>query len=182
MNFLDKFTSALPYDSFLAKYANPGETDAWNSTYARVQLNDQQTNLLKSFTRQTLVLCMAGTWCGDCVAQCPIFRRFEEACPLINIRFVDRDADPELTRELQICGAPRVPQTVFMSEEGKPVGRYGDRTLTKYRQMMGEFGGTLLPAKAEPTWAGVVQDWLNEFERIQYILRLSPHLRQKHGD
>ena len=28
----------------------------------------------------------------------------------------------------------------------------------------------------------VRQDWLNEFERAQWILRLSPRLRQIHGD
>jgi hypothetical protein len=28
----------------------------------------------------------------------------------------------------------------------------------------------------------VTQDWLNEFERVQWILRLSPRLRQAHGD
>jgi len=30
--------------------------------------------------------------------------------------------------------------------------------------------------------AQVTQDWLNEFERVQWLLRLSPRLRQKHGD
>jgi hypothetical protein len=28
----------------------------------------------------------------------------------------------------------------------------------------------------------VVGDWLREFERVQLMLRLSPRLRQKHGD
>jgi hypothetical protein len=27
-----------------------------------------------------------------------------------------------------------------------------------------------------------VQDWLDEFERVQLILRTSPRLRKKHGD
>ena len=30
--------------------------------------------------------------------------------------------------------------------------------------------------------AAVLQEWLNEFERVQWMLRLSPRLRQKHGD
>jgi hypothetical protein len=30
--------------------------------------------------------------------------------------------------------------------------------------------------------AQVTQDWLDEFERVQWILRLSSRLRQKHGD
>jgi hypothetical protein len=30
--------------------------------------------------------------------------------------------------------------------------------------------------------AAVTQDWLDEFERVQLLLRLSSRLRQKHGD
>jgi hypothetical protein len=30
--------------------------------------------------------------------------------------------------------------------------------------------------------AEVLQEWLNEFERVQWMLRLSTRLRQKHGD
>jgi hypothetical protein len=30
--------------------------------------------------------------------------------------------------------------------------------------------------------AATLQDWLNEFERIQLMLRLSPRLRRKHDD
>ncbi len=30
--------------------------------------------------------------------------------------------------------------------------------------------------------AATLQDWLDEFERVQLLLRLSPRLRQKRGD
>ena len=30
--------------------------------------------------------------------------------------------------------------------------------------------------------AATLQDWLDEFERVQLLLRGSPRLRQKHGD
>ena len=37
-------------------------------------------------------------------------------------------------------------------------------------------------APGDPRPAQVTQDWLNEFDRVQWLLRLSPRLRQKHGD
>ena len=37
-------------------------------------------------------------------------------------------------------------------------------------------------ATVEALLAEVTQDWLNEFERVQWLLRLSPRLRQMHGD
>lgn len=182
MDFQKAFDDGFSYVDFLSKYGSEQEQAAWQGTYSRVNLSESQTKLLSSFTRELRVLCMAGAWCGDCVSQCPIFRKFEEACPQIKLQFVDRDANSELAAELKICGGSRVPQVVFLSEDGKPIGRYGDRTLAKYRQMMGSVAGAVLPAAAANPLDAVVQDWLDEFERVQYILRLSPSLRQKHGD
>ena len=181
-DFQSAFEQGQPYNEFLKQYADADQLASWNSMLEQVQLTDHQKNLLGSFTRELRVLCMAGAWCGDCVRQCPIFRRFEEACPLLKIRYVDRDANEALAAELKICGGSRVPQVVFMSEDGKPVGRYGDRTLAKYRQLMADVPGAVLPEQGEEILAAVTQDWLNEFERVQYILRLSPSMRQKHGD
>jgi hypothetical protein len=39
--------------------------------------------------------------------------------------------------------------------------------------------GAALPADEA---AATLQAWLDEFERVQLILRLSARLRQKHGD
>ena len=46
----------------------------------------------------------------------------------------------------------------------------------------GEVGATGLVRSADPVQVQAVQDWLDEFERVQWILRLSPRLRRIHGD
>ena len=65
-------------------------------------------------------------------------------------------------------------------------GRYGDRTLSKYRalveQQTGESCASGIVTGGDPLLARVTQDWLNEFERVQWLLRLSPRLRQLHRD
>ena len=151
-----------------------------------VSLTDDQKNLLSSFKRQMNVLVMAGAWCGDCVSQCPILEHFENVSDKITIRYVDRDADPELAEELKICGGSRVPQLVIMSEDFLPVSREGDRTLARYREMAQQQFGTGCPTGLglgdDPVFPAVVQDWLDTFERAQLILRLSPSLRKRHGD
>ena len=48
------------------------------------------------------VLCLAGTWCGDCARQCPIFGHLEAAQPLIQMRFLDRDEHADVQRVLQL--------------------------------------------------------------------------------
>jgi hypothetical protein len=99
------------------------------------------------------------------------------------VRYLDRDAHPDAQRGLQINGGDRVPVVVFFSEDGFEVARYGERTLSKYRQLAQSLEGASCPTGvAAGGEAAVVQDWLDEFERVQWILRLSPRLRQLHGD
>lgn len=186
MNFFDRFSAGLPVNEFTARYGTPPQQVRWKQAWEAISLTDAQRNLLSSFKREMNVLVLAGVWCGDCSGQCPIFDRFAEAAPVIKIRYIDRDEHADVQKELQICGGNRVPMLVFFSEDGSEIGRYGERTLSKYRQMMQDFAGASCPTGlvrfGDPLLAQVTQDWLNEFERMQWLLRLSPRLRAKHGD
>ncbi len=186
MNLFDKYAHGLPYADFLTRYANDGQKQRWHQVHGQINLTPAQRQLLAAFTREMPVLCLAGAWCGDCINQCPIFERFAEAAPAIKVRFLDRDEHADVQRELKINGGDRVPVVVFFSEDGLEVARYGERTLSKYRQMMRDQAGAMCPTginvPGDPLLAQVTQDWLNEFERVQWLLRLSPRLRQKHGD
>jgi thiol-disulfide isomerase/thioredoxin len=186
MNLFPAFADALPLAAFLDKYGSASDKSRWAAAHAAITLTDSQKQLLARFTRETNVLVLAGAWCGDCVAQCPAFDRFAEAAPVLKVRYLDRDDHPDVQQALQINGGNRVPVAVFFSEDGYEVARYGERTLARYRQLAAQFGGeacaTGLVSKTDPVGVQVVQDWLDEFERVQWILRLSPRLRRKHGD
>jgi hypothetical protein len=188
MDFAAVFQSGLPYQEFLAKYGTDEHRRRWGEVHVRVVLSPEQRELLSGFKRQIKLLVMAGAWCGDCVQQCPIFEHFAAAAPAGNIvtRYVDRDADAGLQAELAICGAARVPSVLFLNEDDQPIGRYGDRTLSKYRQMAADQLGPSCPTGIVPPKQSlldaVTQDWLNEFERLQLMVRTSPRLRQKHND
>ena len=183
MNF-DRFAHGLDYDAFLARHANDVQKERWRNFHAQVRLTDVQRALLARFTRTMPVLCLAGAWCGDCVNQCPIFAHFAAVTPTIQLRFVDRDEHADVQKELQICGGNRVPVVVFFSEDGFEVARYGDRTLSKYRALTQELAGSTCPTGIgrDPLVDAVTQDWLDQFERAQWILRMSGRLRQKHND
>ena len=186
MNLAEHYHAALPYHDFLARYGTPEHQRRWADFHARVELTPAQRELLASFKREMNVLVLAGAWCGDCVQQCPIFDHFAAAAPAIGVRYVDRDADEGLKNHLSIMGGARVPLVVFLSEEGFEAGRFGDRTISKYRQMaqdqLGPACPTGLVAPAAELIAAVTQDWLEIFERVQWMLRLSPRLREKYGD
>jgi thiol-disulfide isomerase/thioredoxin len=184
VNLADKFSQGLAYGDFLARYADSGQKHRWQQVLDQVVLTPAQRELLGSFTRQMKVLCLAGTWCGDCSGQCPIFEQFARAAPVIQIRYLDRDDHADVQQELQINGGNRVPVLVFFSEDGVEASRYGERTLSKYRQMVRDQVGISCPTglASDTLLSQITQDWLNEFERVQWLLRLSPRLRQRHGD
>jgi hypothetical protein len=177
---------ALLYDDFFTTHGTPQDRARWDAVKQRVHLTEDQTQLLKLFKRTMKVLVLAGAWCGDCANNASIFECFASITPGIQPRYLDRDAYPEVQQELTINGGNRVPVVVFFSEDGHEAGRYGERTLSTYRRLVAseekELRAGASAVSAEQQLADVVADWLREFERIQYILRLSPRLRRLHGD
>jgi hypothetical protein len=186
MNLFDKWSAGLSYANFLSKYAGTSDNARWQFSLNQTVLNPDQQRLLKGFKRRMPVLCLAGAWCGDCANQCPIFERFAEVATVIETHYLDRDAHADVQRELRINGGDRVPVVVFFSEDGHEVARYGERTLAQYRHLAQYTSGAACPTginpSSDPVPAQVVQNWLDEFERVQLMLRLSPRLRQIHND
>ncbi|MEM6472351.1 MAG: thioredoxin family protein [Planctomycetota bacterium] len=186
LDFGELFDSGLGYGDFLDKYATPPQRERWDAVHGQVNLSDSQKSLLDGFTREMKVLVSAGAWCGDCVNQCPIFDHFSAANPKIRIHFFDRDDFKEFAESVSTCGGHRVPSALFLSEDNFVCGRYGDRTLATYRNMaatqLGPSCPTGIGAVNTSLLVNVTQEWLNEFERIQLMLRLSGRLRQLHGD
>lgn len=186
MDFLSKWPAGLSYTDFLNKYASVDQRSRWDAVFTQVALTEAQKTLLSGFQRDMLIAVVAGAWCGDCIQQCPMFEAFARQSSRLQIRYFDRDDHGDLADALSICGGRRVPSVLFMSEDGAPCGRYGDRTLAKYRDsaasLMGAACPTGLVPQEKPLQSAVLQEWLDQFERVQLMLRLSPRLRQKHGD
>ncbi|MGH2371869.1 MAG: thioredoxin family protein [bacterium] len=186
MDWAHQWTLALPYAEFLNRHGEPRHRERWQRIYDEVSLSDAQRALLASFTRQMHLLCVAGAWCGDCVLQCPIFERIREASPTIEVRFMDRDAHPDVQDALVMNAGRRVPVVVFLSEDFEECGRYGERTISMYRKMAADRLGPACPTGIVPPGENytdaVTADWMDEIERVQLLLRLSPRLRKQHDD
>jgi hypothetical protein len=184
MNLHEKYKLGLTYHEFLTRHGTDAHRDRWKKFHEQVTLTDAQKTLLKSFKRTMPTLCLAGAWCGDCVNQCPIFEHFAALTPTIQLRYLDRDEHADVQQALQICGGNRVPVVVFFSEDGYEVGRAGDRTLSRYRALMKDLSGDACSTGIghDPLLPHVIQDWLDEFERVQWLLRLSGRLRKLHND
>ena len=191
----DFFAKGLPFDRYIAT-ASPSQSAGWVNMAARAHLTDAQAALVRTFSRRMNVLVLSGTWCGDCVQQCPILHAIAQAHPAppgsapdapgIDLRLLDRDKHMALANHFTICGGHRVPAAIFLNEDFDFVSILGDRTLARYRAVAARHLGPSCPLPGAPLaadeLAATTTDWLNEFERVALLLRLSPKLRDKHGD
>ena len=182
----EKFAAALPYDAYVATGTDE-QRRRWQTFYDSVRLTDAQRELVAGFTRDMKVLVVSVVWCGDCVQQCPLLEHVADANRgRVGLRFVDRDQHRDLIERFRVNAGDRVPVALFLAEDFELCAAYGDRTLHRYRALARKQLGASCPTGIggpDPDEvAHTLQDWLNEFERIQLMLRLSARLRQKHED
>lgn len=185
-SFSDHFASALPYDHYL-QTGTEEQQRRWTQVYDIAQLNATQQELVVNFQREMKIIVYSGIWCGDCVEQCPLIQRIAEAnTAKIDLRFVERAMNKELKEELRINGGSRVPVVRFFSEDDKWCATAGDRTLNRYRALALKRLGPNCPTGILPPEIGEVEatlaDWVNEVERVQLMLRLTPRLREQYQD
>jgi len=182
----DKFASALPYPDYF-RTGTDEQQRRWQQVYDAAKLTAPQIQLVSGFSRSMNVLVVSGIWCGDCVQQCPLLQRIAEANPNhINLRLLDRDVHKDLTQQVRVNAGDRVPVALFMAEDFEFCSALGDRTIHRYRALAAKQLGPSCPIAIAPPDANeltaTLNDWLTEFERVHLMLRLSPRLRQKHGD
>lgn len=181
-----KFEGALDYVAYVGK-GMPDQRANWERVHGAVRLTEGQVALVRGFARTMHILVVSGTWCGDCVQQCPILDHVARMNPeRVRLRLLDRDENLDLAERVMICGGLRVPTVLFLNEDFEFVSLLGDRTLSRYRSIAARTLGPSCPlpgaAPDADQLTASVADWLGEIERVHLILRLSPKLRERHGD
>ncbi|MGH9690815.1 MAG: thioredoxin family protein [Candidatus Acidiferrales bacterium] len=181
-----KFEAALPYDRYVHA-GNDEQQRRWSQVYEAVWLSEPQRQLLGAFVRDMKILVVSGIWCGDCVQQCPLIQRIAEAGHgKIDLRLLDRDSHLDLVEQVRMNGGNRVPVALFLSEDLEWCATAGDRTLHRYRALavrnLGPSCPTGIVAPDKDELAATLSDWVNEVERVQLMLRLTPRLREKYKD
>ena len=187
-----KFDAGLSYEDYL-KTGKPAQTEGWEKIGRETSLTETQKGVLGAFKRDIKVLVVSGIWCGDCVRQGPIIQAIADAAGGeggggCDVRWLDRDEHMDLQEAVTINAGNRVPVVIFAAEDFEPVGWAGDKLLSRYRIMardtLGEGATCPLPGAPIPAdeLAAETADWVDEFERVHLLLRLSGRLRQLHGD
>ncbi|MHA2406984.1 MAG: thioredoxin family protein [Candidatus Ranarchaeia archaeon] len=176
---------ALPYEEYLVD-PNNSHVQRWMESAKRMpKLSKSQIERLQGYDRKLNVLMYSGIWCGDCVRQGPLLKKLVDTCgKKVNLKIIERDISEELQDELRILGALRVPVIVFLTEDFWEIQRFGERTLSVYKSKMareigrGNNDGILSPKARDRE----LSEWVDIFERVLIMTRLSPPLRRRHKD
>jgi thiol-disulfide isomerase/thioredoxin len=176
---------AVDYRTFVSQ-GKQHEMESWNDRFQRTpELLPEEVERLQEYNRELNVLMYAGTWCGDCSRQAPmLFKIAKAAGDKVKLRLIERETSKELQDELRIVGALRVPIVVFLSEDFWEIGRFGERLLSIYRSKAArEIGrGTDTGVLSPRSLKREMGEWLDIFERMLLMVRLSPPLRNRHDD
>jgi hypothetical protein len=181
----EEFSRSLHYENYLAA-SDPAHAAKWRAMEGSVSVPPDRADVVRGFERKLNVLVYSGVWCGDCVRQGPMLARIAGLSDRVDLRFREREDGCRLGEELRMNGAWKVPVVVFLSEDFYELGRFGDRLLTVYRKMAREKLGPscstgLVPPPADE-FEAETREWVDVFERMHIILRLSPMLRERYGD
>lgn len=181
-----KHGAGLAYADYLAT-GTPAQQEGWGKIYDRVALSEHQRELLGGFVREVKVLAVSGIWCGDCVRQGPMLQKIAEASGgKVDLKWLDRDEHIDLQEKVKVCAGNRVPVVIFAAEDFELVGYEGDKLLSRYRIAAAQALGPNCPLPGAPVpqdeLDAELADWVDAFERVHLLLRLSGRLRKKHGD
>ncbi|GIT31196.1 MAG: hypothetical protein Ct9H300mP1_32420 [Planctomycetaceae bacterium] len=184
-DFAAEHAKGHDYEGFLGRHASDEDRERWQTIYDRVTLTESRAGgagVLRTGDEG------AGAGRG-------LVWRLREPVPDLgtvqSVVFTDPGSLPRSGREPRIdravVGQRRPPGAgrVFLSEDDHLCGIFGDRTLAKYRAMAAGIDASLVPVADDGGRTLLEQatdEWLNEFERMQLMMRTSGRLRQLHGD
>lgn len=185
-----KFDAGHAYADYL-QTGEPGQREAWEKIGTEITLTDAQRSMLAACKRNLNLIVVSGIWCGDCVRQGPMIQAIadaygKEAGAKCEVRWIDRDEHMDAQERVTINAGNRVPVVIFAAEDFESVGWAGDKLLSRYRIMAEQQLGAHCPLPGAPVpqeeLDAELADWVDEFERVALLLRLSGRLRKLHND
>ncbi len=122
--FPDLWRSAIPWLKFLRPEMEHHEL--WRGVYDRVLIPGWALEgFMNSPMRKLLVL--AEDWCGDAANTVPVLARLAELVPGMELRILERDANPTVMAEYLTDGSRSIPIAIGLDPEFRELGHWGPR-------------------------------------------------------
>ena len=121
----ERFASGSTFEDLLARAKQNGEL--WSAVYKRAQIDDAAKERAQALEHPHHLLVLNEDWCGDAVNIVPYVARLAESTPMIDLRILGRDANPDLMNA-HLTGTSRsIPIVIVYDSLFRECGSWGPR-------------------------------------------------------
>lgn len=99
----------------------------WDALYKRAALSEDASARATQVQRPWHLLVLSEDWCGDSINTLPVIARLSEAQPLIDMRIIGRDANPDLIDSHLTGLSKSIPVIILLDEDFNEIGWWGPR-------------------------------------------------------
>jgi hypothetical protein len=92
-----------------------------------IQLTEQLKLVLSRLKKKYLWIVITEAWCGDTAQNVPLLRKVEDFCPLISLKLVLRDENPQVMDQYLTNGARSIPKVIALDEHYHELFQWGPR-------------------------------------------------------
>ncbi|CAN7395094.1 thioredoxin family protein [Paenibacillus sp. LjRoot153] len=121
------FQEALTYEQFVS--SAKVNVERLHENFERYVLTDQELAYFEGLTEHIDVLVLAHDWCGDVIANLPLFGKIEQETGKLKLHILLRDPDNQdiAAAYLQADGRNHIPTYVFFNGAGEELGFFSER-------------------------------------------------------
>ena len=121
----DRFLAGDTFATFLERPQK--YHDLWGALYKRATVPDELLERAKKIQRPWHFLVLSEDWCGDSINTLPIVAKLTDAQPLLDMRILGRDANPDLMNAHLTGKSRSIPVVILLDENYVERGWWGPR-------------------------------------------------------
>ncbi|MEX0979445.1 MAG: thioredoxin family protein [Gemmatimonadota bacterium] len=122
----ERYEKAATFPEYLERVVK--NRDLWHDLYARAEVLPADVKALDELAEPRYLLALSEDWCGDAVNALPLAARLADASPLLELRVLGRDDNPDLMDAHLTSGRSRsIPVIIAYDENFRELGWWGPR-------------------------------------------------------
>lgn len=125
LDFKAQWEKGLTFEAFVAS-CKAEHCGLWQGIYNLARVPAWASAAVPEGVERKLLV-IAEDWCGDASNTVPIIAKFVDSVPGLQLRVIERDANPEVMDQYLTNGSRSIPIVIALDENFQEVGHWGPR-------------------------------------------------------
>lgn len=119
------FHAACDYEAWLSSEDNAGNCGEMEQQRKKLVLGEDVRTFLTGVDKKVHIIAIAEAWCGDVVMHVPMIMSLSDSSSKLRVRFIGRQARPDVFARFLTNGGEAIPKFIFLSETFVECGHWG---------------------------------------------------------